>query len=105
MPLDIILRSIDLIRLVNDRRCSDFPEQPGEERVAFASPVIHVQERIPAEYQIRVRLLLDIRLYFIGTESLVVLYQDFVLGQTVFSVLKDSGRTAGLGKKRQSSCH
>ena len=101
---DILDRTFHKLRVIHHRGYADFLHETVP-TVAFPClPVVYIQKRIPAEDEIGVCLLLEIRLYFIDVEFVVVDYFNIVPGKAIFPVLQDTGRAAGNGgKQRQPS--
>ena len=68
MSGDVLYGTPDHFRVVYYRRHADFLHEPVPSLSFSVRPIVYVQKRIPSEYEIRIRLLLQIRLYLAGVE-------------------------------------
>ena len=95
MPADVCLRIVNLIRVIDNRGHTYFPDELVPALSLAVLPVVNVQERIPSENEVGIRFLLDIGLNVSGIELLVVYHIDRVLRKTVLPILQNPRGTAG----------
>jgi hypothetical protein len=95
MVQDIADAGIDHVGVVYNGSLSDLLHKLIPDFAFTIGPVVYTKERIPAEYQRRIRFLLKIRNQCVGIEVLVVADLYPVSGKTTFIILKYSGSTAG----------
>jgi hypothetical protein len=95
MVLEVFNRIIDHIRIIHHWGNSNFLYELIPSVSFTGTPVIYVQEWIPTENKIRIRLLLQIWIKYGRVESLAVLDLYLVLGKTILTILQHACSAAG----------
>ena len=92
-------------RVVYYRRNADFLNKLVPCLAFSVRPVVDIEKRIPTEYEIGIRLLLDIWFESVDVEFLRVIYCDPVLCKTIFTILQDTCSAAGYKGKNSRYCY
>ncbi len=105
MTGDVVYGTFNHIRIIYDRSDSYFLYKSVPPFPFAVGPVVYIQERVPSEYEIWVRTLLQIRLDLSGIEFPVIRDFKLVFCKTIFPVLQDTCRTAGNRRQNHRQQH